>query len=74
MSIVVRVAKKDFLAFRIGPELKAEIQKVAEGEQRSVSQICELLLRIGIENYKKEGSSYLSVSSARSHSKAKRDP
>jgi hypothetical protein len=69
MSIFVPVAKKDFLAFRIGPELKAEIQRLAHAEQRSVSQFCELLLRVGVENYKKEGSGYLNISPTKSHAK-----
>jgi len=53
------VAKTGFLGFRLAPELKAELEKVAVREERSISQICELLLRIGVDAYKKEGSKYL---------------
>jgi len=49
------VTKKDFLAFRIPPELKNEIQKIADSEARSISQVCELLLAEGVEAYKQEG-------------------
>jgi hypothetical protein len=36
-----------------------ELAKVAAREERSVSQICEILLRIGADAYKKDGSKYL---------------
>jgi hypothetical protein len=53
------VAKKEFLAFRLIPDLKKEIEEIARREQRSISQICELLLRRGVDAYKKEGPEYL---------------
>ena len=49
------MARKIFLGIRINPELKKLLEEVGEGEERSVSQICELLLRTGVEAYKKEG-------------------
>lgn len=51
--------EKRFLAFRVGPELKDEIQEIADSEARSVSQICELLLIEGVEAYKKEGPKFM---------------
>jgi hypothetical protein len=51
--------KKDFVAFRIPPELKKEIQEIADREARSISQICELLLADGVQAYKKEGAKFL---------------
>ena len=59
LVIVCAVVKKAFLGFRLVPELKAELEKVAACEERSISQICEILLRIGVDAYKKEGSKYL---------------
>jgi len=59
VAIVCDVVKKAFLGFRLVPELKAELEKVAAREERSVSQICEILLRIGVDAYKKDGSKYL---------------
>ena len=56
---ICEVAKKMFLAFRLVPDLKKEIEEIAHREQRSVSQICELLLRGGIDAYKKDGSKYV---------------
>ena len=53
------VVKKEFLAFRLIPDLKKEIEEIADREQRSVSQICELLLRGGVDAYKKEGPEYV---------------
>ena len=51
--------KTDFLAFRVNPELKSEIQKIADDEQRNISQICEMLLYEGVEAYKKEGAKFM---------------
>jgi hypothetical protein len=51
--------KKDFLAFRVSPELKDEIQEIATSEARSISQICELLLLEGVDAYKKEGAKFM---------------
>ena len=47
------------LAFRIPGELKKALEQIAQREARSVSQICEILLTIGTEDYNKEGSKYL---------------
>ena len=51
--------KKGFLAFRVSPDLKNEIQGIATSEARSISQICELLLSEGVQAYKKEGSKFI---------------
>jgi hypothetical protein len=53
------VPKKDFLAFRINPELKQQIEEIADEEQRSISQICELFLKGAVEDYKKDGPQYI---------------
>jgi hypothetical protein len=53
------VTKTEFLAFRVEPELKRDIQQIAEDEQRNISQICELLLREGVEVHKKEGAKFI---------------
>lgn len=47
------------LAFRIPSDLKKGLQQIANREARSISQICEILLTIGMEAYSKEGSKYL---------------
>lgn len=52
--------KKDApLAFRIPADLKKKLQQLSKQEARSLSQICELLLRIGVEEYDREGHRYL---------------
>ena len=51
--------KKDFLAFRVSPDLKSQIQEIADSEARSISQVCELLLSEGVEAYKKEGPKFM---------------
>jgi hypothetical protein len=47
------------LAFRIPDDLKKGLEQIANREARSVSQICQILLTIGMEAYNKEGSKYL---------------
>jgi predicted transcriptional regulator len=47
------------LAFRIPTELKKKVQEIAKREARSISQVCEMFLRVGVEGYEKEGSKYL---------------
>jgi hypothetical protein len=51
--------KKGFLAFRVSPDLKSEIQGIATSEARSISQVCELLLSEGVQSYKKEGPKFM---------------
>jgi len=53
------VAKTEFLAFRVSPELKRELQRLADDDQRALSQVCEMLLYEGVEAYKKEGPKFL---------------
>ena len=45
--------------FRVDPELRGDIQRIAEEEQRTITQICEMLLHEGVEAYKKEGSKFV---------------
>jgi hypothetical protein len=52
--------KKDApLAFRIPGELKQELQRISDKEARSLSQMCEIFLRIGAEQYRKDGVRFL---------------
>lgn len=51
--------RKIFLGIRIDPELKKSLDDMGHAEERSVSQVCELLLRKGVDAYKKEGAKYL---------------
>jgi hypothetical protein len=57
--VFVVTTKKGFLAFRVSPELKNEIQGIANSEARSVSQVCELLLFEGVQAYKREGPKFI---------------
>jgi hypothetical protein len=59
------MARKIFLGIRIDPELKKSLEKMGHAEERSVSQVCEFLLRNGIDAYKKEGAKYLHRSARR---------
>ena len=53
------MAKTDFIAFRVAPELKRELQRMADDDQRALSQVCEMLLYEGVEAYKKDGPKFL---------------
>jgi hypothetical protein len=57
--VVVVTTKKGFLAFRVSPDLKSEIQGIADREARSISQVCELFLSEAVETYKRNGSKFI---------------
>ncbi len=59
MIMMRGVARKVFLGVRINPVLKDRLEQIAAAEERTVSQICELLLRQSAEAYRKEGPKYL---------------
>jgi hypothetical protein len=40
-------------------ELRRDIQRIAEEEQRTITQVCELLLVEGVEAYKKDGPKFI---------------
>jgi hypothetical protein len=54
-AMICVMARKVFLGIRINLELKKALEQIGDAEERSVSQICELLLRNGVESYRKEG-------------------
>lgn len=62
--------KDTALSFRVPRRLKADLQKVALMEGRSLAQVCEALLAGGLEIYKEEGPKYLQ----RLLSRQKREP
>lgn len=51
--------KDTALSFRVPRRLKAELQRVALTEGRSLAQVCEVFLAGGLEIYKVEGSKSL---------------
>ena len=51
--------KDTALSFRVPRRLKADLEKVALSEGRSLSQVCEALLAGGLDEYKKGGAKYL---------------
>ena len=53
------MAKSAFLGIRMTPELRTQLERIAQREERSISQVCEVLLRGGVAAYQKEGSRYL---------------
>jgi hypothetical protein len=58
-AIFPDVAKTEFIAFRVPPELKHELQRIADDEQRALSQVCEMFLYEGVECSKKDGPKFM---------------
>ena len=53
------ICQTHFLALLVRPELKRDIQQIADDEQWNLSQICEMLLYEGVEAYKKDGPKFI---------------
>ena len=53
------MARTGFLVFRVEPALRRDIQRIADEEQRTITQVCEMLLNEGVEAYKKEGPKFI---------------
>jgi len=51
--------KDERIGFRVSSDIKASLLHIAKKEDRSLAQICELLLKAGINEYEKAGSNYL---------------
>jgi hypothetical protein len=43
----------------VDPALRRDVQRIANEEQRTITQICEMLLNEGVEAYKKEGPKFM---------------
>lgn len=67
---VIGMRKDTALSFRIPGRLKAELEKVALSEGRSLAQICEAFLTSGLEIYKKEGTNSLQLFFSRQKTEA----
>ena len=58
-SYISEVARTGFLVFRVDPALRQDVQRIADEEQRTITQVCEMLLYEGVEAYKKEGPKFM---------------
>ena len=45
--------------FRVDQSLRQDIERIAADEQRTITQVCEMLLHEGVEAYKKEGAKFM---------------
>jgi len=52
-------AKDERIGFRVSGDIKGALSRIAKKEGRSLAQVCELLLRGGIQEYERDGSRYL---------------
>ena len=67
------MAKSEFIAFRVAPELKRELERIADDEQRALSQVCEMFLHEGVEHSKKEGPKFMQRMVAKQKARVKND-
>jgi hypothetical protein len=58
-SYISEVARKGVFVFRVDQSLRQDIERIAEDEQRTITQVCEMLLHEGVEAYKKEGPKFI---------------
>ena len=58
-SYISEVGRTGFLVFRVDPDLRRDIQRIADEEQRTITQVCEMLLYEGVEAYKKDGPKFI---------------
>ena len=58
-SYISCVAKTEFVAFRVAPDLKRELERIANDEQSALSQICEMFLHEGVEGSKRDGPRFI---------------
>ena len=65
------MAKDAPLAFRITTELKRKLQKIADDEGRSISQICEVFLWAGVDSFEEFGSDFIRKTRAKHRSLGK---
>ena len=70
-SYISEVARAGFLVFRVDAALRRDIQRIAEEEQRTITQVCEMLLYDGVETYKKDGAKFIQRLVAKQKSRAK---
>jgi len=70
-SYISEVARTGFLVFRVNPDLRRDIQQIADEEQRTITQVCEMLLHEGVEAYKKEGPKFMQRLVAKQKSRVK---
>jgi hypothetical protein len=56
---ISEVARTGFLVFRVDPALRRDVQRIADEEQRTITQVCEMLLYEGVDAYKKEGPKFI---------------
>jgi hypothetical protein len=55
----------------VNQELRRDIQQIADEEQRTITQVCEMLLYEGVEAYKKEGPKFIQRLVAKQKSRSK---
>jgi hypothetical protein len=50
--------KAEQIGLRVPTDLKKALIQIAKSEDRSLAQVCEILLRNGVLSYKEEGPKY----------------
>lgn len=68
---ISEVARAGFLVFRVDATLRRDIKRIADEEQRTITQVCEMFLYEGVEAYKQEGPKFVQRLVAKQKSRAK---
>jgi hypothetical protein len=53
------MTKDEWIGMRVPAELKRALIQIAKKEERSLAQLCEILLRSAVASYKEDGPAYL---------------
>ncbi len=51
--------KSGFIGVRVTAEMKEMIEQISRSERRTMSQVCEFLISLGLERYSKTGFDFL---------------
>jgi len=58
LHYIVAMAKTNAISFRFEPELRAELERIAARENRTLSNLVETVLKAFVEQDKRKGSAH----------------
>lgn len=61
--------KNERIGLRVRADLKRALTQVAKLEGRSLAQVCEIFLSVGVATYKKRGSGYIKTALSNPHNR-----
>ncbi len=51
--------KSGFIGVRVTAEMRRAIEQISRAERRTMSQVCEFLISLGLERYNKTGFDFI---------------